>query len=104
MLLLILSSASFAIDQQKIASTNVTPPVIEGKSWLLIDNDSGAVLSAGNPDMQIEPASLTKLMTAYIVFRELTEGRQSLDDMAGNIKEYKKGFSWEGLVQLILNT
>jgi len=81
MLLLILSSASFAIDQQKIASTNVTPPVIEGKSWLLIDNDSGAVLSAGNPDMQIEPASLTKLMTAYIVFRELTEGRQSLDDM-----------------------
>jgi D-alanyl-D-alanine carboxypeptidase (penicillin-binding protein 5/6) len=78
---LILSLSSFAKDQQKVASANVAPPVIEGKSWLLIDNDSGAILSAGNPDMQIEPASLTKLMTAYIVFRELAEGRQNLDDM-----------------------
>ena len=78
---LILSLSSFAKDQQKVASANVAPPVIKGKSWLLIDNDSGAILSAGNPDMQIEPASLTKLMTAYIVFRELAEGRQNLDDM-----------------------
>ena len=81
LLLLMFSISSFAIDQQKIASANVAPPVIEGKSWLLIDNDSGAVLSAGAPDMQIEPASLTKLMAAYIVFRELAEGRQNLDDM-----------------------
>lgn len=81
LLLLMFSISSSAIDQQKIANANVTPPVIEGKSWLLIDHDSGAVLSAGDPDMQIEPASLTKLMTAYIVFRELAEGRQNLDDM-----------------------
>ena len=78
---LVFSLSSHAIDQQKIANANVAPPVIEGKSWLLIDHDSGAILSAGDPDMQIEPASLTKLMTAYIVFRELAEGRQSLDDM-----------------------
>lgn len=78
---LLFSLSSYAIDQQKIANANVAPPVIEGKSWLLIDHDSGAILSAGDPDMQIEPASLTKLMTAYIVFRELAEGRQSLDDM-----------------------
>jgi len=81
LLLLMSSISSFAIDQQKIASANVAPPVIEGKSWLLIDHDSGAMLSAGDPDMQIEPASLTKLMAAYIVFRELAEGRQNLDDM-----------------------
>lgn len=81
LLVLMFSISSFALDQQKIASTNVVAPVIEGKSWLLIDHDSGAVLSAGEPDLQIEPASLTKLMTAYIVFRELAEGRQSLDDM-----------------------
>ena len=78
---LVFSLSSHAIDQQKIANANVAPPIIEGKSWLLIDHDSGAILSAGDPDMQIEPASLTKLMTAYIVFRELAEGRQSLDDM-----------------------
>ncbi|NOY16704.1 MAG: D-alanyl-D-alanine carboxypeptidase [Gammaproteobacteria bacterium] len=74
------SLTSFSKDQQAISNANMAPPVIEGKSWLLIDNDSGAVLSAGNPDKQIEPASLTKLMTAYIVFKELAEGRQSLDD------------------------
>ncbi|GBE46607.1 D-alanyl-D-alanine carboxypeptidase DacA precursor [bacterium BMS3Bbin11] len=80
-ILLMASFMSFAKDQQAVTNINVVPPIIEGKSWLLIDNDSGAVLSAGNPDMQIEPASLTKLMTAYIVFRELAEGRQSLNDM-----------------------
>ncbi|GMR06489.1 MAG: D-alanyl-D-alanine carboxypeptidase family protein [Gammaproteobacteria bacterium] len=80
-ILLMASFVSFAKDQQAVSNANVAPPVIEGKSWLLIDSDSGAVLSAGNPDMQIEPASLTKLMTAYIVFRELAEGRQSLNDM-----------------------
>lgn len=81
LMLLMVTLNVFALDQQEVADANVAPPVIEGKSWLLIDNDSGAVLSAGNPDMQVEPASLTKLMTAFIVFRELSEGRQSLDDM-----------------------
>lgn len=81
LLALVLSHPVLAKDQQSISSANVTAPVIEGKSWLLIDNDSGAVLSAGDPGMQIEPASLTKLMTAYLVFKELAEGRQSLEDM-----------------------
>ena len=81
LLLLMNSITSFAVDQQAIAKVNVAAPVIEGDSWILIDNDSGAVLSSGDPDKQIDPASLTKLMTAYIVFRELAEGRQSLDDM-----------------------
>jgi D-alanyl-D-alanine carboxypeptidase (penicillin-binding protein 5/6) len=81
LLALAFSLSVFAKDQQKIASANVAPPVINGSSWLLIDSDSGAILTAGDPDLQIEPASLTKLMTAYIVFRELAEGRQNLDDM-----------------------
>jgi len=80
-ILLMTSFTSFATEQQAVSNVNAAPPVIEGKSWLLIDNDSGAVLTAGNPDLQIEPASLTKLMTAYIVFRELAEGRQTLDDL-----------------------
>jgi len=78
--LLMTSIASFAVDQQAIPKVDVAAPVIEGDSWILIDNDSGAVLSSGNPDKQVDPASLTKLMTAYIVFRELAEGRQGLDD------------------------
>lgn len=79
--LLMTSITSFALDQQAIPKVNVAAPVIEGDSWILIDNDSGAVLSSGDPDKQVDPASLTKLMTAYIVFRELAEGRQGLDDM-----------------------
>ncbi len=81
LLLLVPPLSAYGKDQQAVASVKATTPQIEGKSWVLIDNDSGAVLSAGNPDMLVEPASLTKLMTAYIVFRELAEGRQSLDDV-----------------------
>ena len=80
LLMLATSLSVYAKDQLAVSDANTVAPVIEGKSWLLMDNDSGAILSSGDPDLQIEPASLTKLMTAYIVFRELAEGRQSLDD------------------------
>ena len=47
----------------------------------MIDHDSGRVLAALEPDSRQEPASLTKLMTAYGVFRALKEGRIKLTDM-----------------------
>jgi len=47
----------------------------------VIDHDSGRVLAALDPDSRQEPASLTKVMTAYGVFRALKEGRIKLDDM-----------------------
>jgi serine-type D-Ala-D-Ala carboxypeptidase (penicillin-binding protein 5/6) len=55
------------------------PPSIAGKSWLVGDLSSGQVLAAEKPDLRIEPASLTKLMTAYIVFAALREGTLKLD-------------------------
>lgn len=70
-----------ALDQQFLPAATASTPDIAGKSWLLLDHDSGAVLAAGNPDMRVEPASLTKLMTAYLVFNELAEQRQTLDSM-----------------------
>lgn len=70
-----------ALDQNNLPAANAAAPEIAGKSWLLIDYNSGAVLAAGNPDMRVEPASLTKLMTAYLVFNELAENRQQLDSM-----------------------
>jgi len=79
-IVLMLPMQGYSMDQLKLASANVTPPVIEGKSWILIDSNSGAVITAGNAELQIEPASLTKLMTAYIVFKELAEGRQNLEN------------------------
>ncbi len=57
-----------------------SPPQIAAKSYLLIDYDSGKVLAEKNADEQVEPASITKLMTAYVVYKELAAGRLSLDD------------------------
>ena len=56
------------------------PPRIEAKAYLLTDYHSGAILASKNPDMRVEPASLTKMMTSYIVAHELKEGKISLDD------------------------
>ncbi len=57
-----------------------TPPApqIEAKAWLLIDFSSGQALAENNPDTRIEPASLTKLMTAYLAFTAIKEGRLTL--------------------------
>lgn len=57
-----------------------TPPApqIEARAWLLIDSDSGLPLAQKTPDAKVEPASLTKLMTAYLAFSAIKEGRLSL--------------------------
>jgi len=57
-------------------------PEIGAKGYLLMDHDSGVVLAEANADTRLEPASLTKIMTAYVVFHELAEGKLKLDDMA----------------------
>src|SRR5438046_7455648 len=51
----------------------VPPPAIAAKAYLLIDTLSGQTLASQNADEPREPASLTKLMTAYLVFRALRE-------------------------------
>src|SRR5262245_25144600 len=58
------------------------PPPINGKSWVVGDLTSGQALAASRPDERIEPASLTKLMTAYVVFQALREKKLSLDQQA----------------------
>ncbi|HVE11676.1 MAG TPA: D-alanyl-D-alanine carboxypeptidase family protein [Paraburkholderia sp.] len=57
-----------------VASTafaQVPPPAVNARSWVLVDATSNQVLASGNPDERVEPASLTKLMTAYLVFEAL---------------------------------
>lgn len=56
------------------------PPIIGAKSYLVIDSSTGAELASLKPDERLAPASLTKLMTAYVVFRALDEGQIALDD------------------------
>ena len=59
------------------------PPAIVGKAWMVGDLSSGQVLAAERPDERFEPASLTKLMTAYVVFAALREKKLALDQQAG---------------------
>lgn len=57
------------------------PPRLAAQSWILMDADSGKILAEHNADERLPPASLTKLMTAYLVERELDRGSIALDDM-----------------------
>jgi len=56
------------------------PPIIGAKSFLLIDAETGAELGSLESDLRLAPASLTKLMTAYAVFRSLQENQINLGD------------------------
>ena len=55
-------------------------PGIDAKSYILIDYASGRTLGENRPDERVEPASLTKLMSAYAVFKALKENRLKLDE------------------------
>ena len=57
------------------------PPDVAAKNYLLVDFASGKVLAEKNADATIEPASITKLMTAYVVYKELDEDRLAMEDM-----------------------
>ena len=57
------------------AAQAVTPPPIAARSFFLLDTLSGQALAAGAEDDRFDPASLTKLMTAYVVFSALREGK-----------------------------
>ena len=47
-----------------------TAPIIPARAWVLIDQPSSKILASGNADVQLAPASLTKMMTAYVLFTE----------------------------------
>ncbi|MES9853706.1 MAG: D-alanyl-D-alanine carboxypeptidase family protein [Candidatus Thiodiazotropha sp. L084R] len=56
------------------------PPEVSATGYLLVDFNSGKILAERNSDKRLEPASLTKIMTAYTIFRELQQGNINLED------------------------
>jgi D-alanyl-D-alanine carboxypeptidase (penicillin-binding protein 5/6) len=56
------------------------PPTIDAKSWVLMDYASGQVLTGNNEDLRVAPASITKVMTSYVVSAELAHGKIHMDD------------------------
>ena len=62
------------------------PPSVIGRSWMVGDMSSGQVLTAQKSDERIEPASLTKIMTGYVVYQALREKKISLEQQV-NVSE-----------------
>lgn len=56
------------------------PPALTAHGYILVDFQSGAILGEANADERMEPASITKLMTAYALFHELRSGKIKLTD------------------------
>ena len=70
------------------------PPTLAAKSWLLLEMGSGQVLTAEKPDERLEPASLTKLMTAYLTFAALQKKTITLEQsLPVSQKAWKTGGS-----------
>src|SRR5690554_5601369 len=63
-----------------VAELSTVPlPDLAAKAWLSLDMNSGQVIAAKDIDTEVEPASLTKLMAAYVVFKAIEDGRLSMD-------------------------
>ncbi|MFG6158232.1 D-alanyl-D-alanine carboxypeptidase family protein [Halomonas sp. 1390] len=79
--LLLVTSQAVAQSVPKPQSMIPSPPQLAASSWILMDADSGRVLAEHNSRERLPPASLTKLMTAYLVERELNQGNISPDGL-----------------------
>jgi D-alanyl-D-alanine carboxypeptidase (penicillin-binding protein 5/6) len=71
--------AGIALATQALAQQLPVPPALAAKSWLLLDVNSNQVLTTEKPDDRLEPASLTKLMTAYLTFASLHKKTLALE-------------------------
>jgi len=74
-------------------AANIAVPDINADSYILVDFHSGAHLAEKNVDKKVDPASITKLMTAYVIYKELDKGSISLLD---NVLISNKAWKMEG--------
>lgn len=72
--LLILFLACSAAAEPTIIRSTLPAPEIEAKAWVLMEMNSGAVVTSLNPDLPLPPASITKLMMNYVLFSRLRDG------------------------------
>jgi len=80
------------------------PPVLAAKAWLLMDFDSGQVLASANPDEPLPPASLTKMMTSFLVEQALRAGKlKPTDQVTTSLSAWCRGSSTESCMYLPLN-
>ncbi|TCJ98317.1 penicillin-binding protein 6 [Volucribacter psittacicida] len=93
-----ISSFSFAQD----VDYGIAPPQINAQTYILMDYHSGAVLAAYQPDQRQAPASLTKMMTSYVVGDAIKRGELHPTDMV-TITENSWGRNFPGSSKMFLN-
>lgn len=74
--LLFCVSICYALQERYIPAT----PVLKAQSYVLMDYNSGQILASAHPDLPVEPASLTKMMTMYVIDQDIKNSRITLDD------------------------
>jgi len=78
----LLVATAFQANAENTEITTPPAPNVAAKAYILQDFHTGKVLAENNADARLAPASLTKIMTVYVVFRELSSGHLHLDDVA----------------------
>jgi serine-type D-Ala-D-Ala carboxypeptidase (penicillin-binding protein 5/6) len=78
---LIAAVAASVLLMSAASAQTVPAPQIAARSWLLLDATSGQIIASQDPDARIEPASLTKVMTAYVTFQAIRDKKLTLDQM-----------------------
>ena len=87
------------------ASLADNPPALPAKAWLLMDSDSGEVLASANAEEPLPPASLTKMMTSYLVEQSLRSGKLKPTDLVSvSQNAWCRGSSTESCMYLPLNS
>lgn len=71
----------FVVFSSAVSAQSLPPPTIAARSWLVLDATSGQVLASQDPDMRVEPASLTKIMTAYLAFSAVRDKKLDLNQL-----------------------
>ncbi|MGZ8238084.1 MAG: D-alanyl-D-alanine carboxypeptidase family protein [Methylobacter sp.] len=76
---LLIATTSANADVAEI--TTPAAPTIAASGYILMNHNTGKVLAENNADVKLAPASLTKIMSVYVVFREISNGHLHLDDL-----------------------
>ena len=75
-----LTASAYESELPPAMQSSMPPPNLKAVSWVLMNPDTGIMIAAENPDEKMEPASLSKLLTAYIIFREIRRGNLSPEE------------------------
>jgi D-alanyl-D-alanine carboxypeptidase (penicillin-binding protein 5/6) len=97
--------AAFTASIVNAATIVPAAPVLENKGFVLMDYDSGQILASSNPDQRLAPASLTKMMTSFLVEQRLIKGTlKETDPVLMSESAWCRGTSAESCMYVPVNT